>query len=83
MIEGLTTYFPLGGLRAVVALIEHKLLNNFPDVPVHVPGIAHPVWIRVHTSDYSCLCSIPGMSMFMGLFPSRFLRSSMTWSYLS
>jgi FkbM family methyltransferase len=55
VIEGLRTYFPLGGLRAVVALIEHKLLNNFPDLPVHVSGIAHPVWIRVHTSDWWAL----------------------------
>jgi len=51
MINGLRAYFPLGGLRAVGALIEHKLRHNFPEVPIHVPGIAHPVWIRIHTTD--------------------------------
>jgi FkbM family methyltransferase len=51
IVEALKAYFPLGGLRAVGALIEHKLRHNFPAVPMRVPGIAHPVWIRVQTSD--------------------------------
>jgi FkbM family methyltransferase len=51
MIKGIRTYFPWGGFRAIAPLIEHKLLRNFPDMAVRVPGIIHPVWIRVHTSD--------------------------------
>lgn len=51
MINGIRTYFPWAGFRAIVPLIEHKFLRNFPDMPVRVPGIPHPVWIRVHTSD--------------------------------
>jgi len=51
MIKGLRTYFPWAGIRSLAPLIEHKLFHNFPDIPVQVAGIAHPVRIRVHTSD--------------------------------
>jgi FkbM family methyltransferase len=41
----------LGGAKAILALTQHKVFKNHPEIAVLVPGIPTPVRIRVQTSD--------------------------------
>ncbi len=49
--DGIADYGSIGGMRAIFALIQGRLLGTAPETAVNVPGIKHPVRLRVRTSD--------------------------------
>jgi FkbM family methyltransferase len=51
MIKSLQLYCPLAGVKAVLALAQHRIIKNYPEIAARVPGIPTPVRIRVQTSD--------------------------------
>ncbi|MFZ3200888.1 MAG: FkbM family methyltransferase [Candidatus Acidiferrales bacterium] len=47
----IANYHSLGGMHGVSALIQAGLCRTTPEITVNVPGIKHPVRLRVHTTD--------------------------------
>lgn len=50
-LESIRIYYPLAGAKALPALIQHKILKNYPEVAARVSGIPAPIRIRVQSSD--------------------------------
>ena len=41
----------MAGAKAILALVQHKVFKNHPEVGVRLSGITNPIRIRVQTSD--------------------------------
>jgi FkbM family methyltransferase len=54
-LESIRIYYPLAGAKAILALIQHKVFNNYPEVAARVSGIPAPIRIRVQSSDFLVL----------------------------
>ncbi|MGD0842702.1 MAG: FkbM family methyltransferase [Candidatus Acidiferrales bacterium] len=56
--DGIANYYPLGGMRAIGALIQARLLGTTPAFAANAPGITHPVRLRVRTTDAIIFCQV-------------------------
>jgi FkbM family methyltransferase len=53
IVEGIRSHYPLLGLRGVLILAKARLLQKPVETQVSVPGIMHPIHLRLGTSDIS------------------------------
>jgi FkbM family methyltransferase len=51
---GFLNHYSAYGLRGVLQIVSARLLHRFPETQVRVPGIAHPIHLRVRSAD-TCL----------------------------
>ena len=51
--DAIVGYYRIGGMRAILALVQAKLLATTPEIAVNVSGFEHPVRLRVRTTDVS------------------------------
>ena len=49
--DGIRDYYPIGGVRAMAALVQARVFRNTPEIAVNVPGIKYRVRLRVRTTD--------------------------------
>lgn len=58
MRAGLSLYYSLFGVAGVIAAARARLLGHPVQLAVEVPGIAHPVYLRLRTTDVASCAEI-------------------------
>lgn len=58
IIDGIRGTFPLFGFRGLALVAKSRLLQKLMVVAISVPGIAHPIYLRLRTSDISVLSQV-------------------------
>ncbi len=52
-LDAIQTYYQLFGARGVMAVAKARFLHETTEAPIAVPGLEHPVYLRLRTTDVS------------------------------
>ena len=58
LFQGIKDYYLILGVRGVLLATRARLSKSFPQVRIKVPGIKHPVRMRLRTSDLTVLAQV-------------------------